>query len=202
MLHAVAIGALAGHRIVVDSDGGLVAVDYPRGWLATGQHVILLIYVAFWLSFVARQVQAWRRAGGERRQQLKWLASGAAVSMAVITVNVVGFALDPHAPRVVQAIGVVVGIFIAALPVGIGVGILRYRLYEIDRIISRTLAYAFVTGLLVGVYAGLVLLATQVLEVKSPVAVAGSTLAAAALFSPLRSRVQRAVDRGVQPGPL
>jgi ABC-type bacteriocin/lantibiotic exporter with double-glycine peptidase domain len=81
------------------------------------------------------------------------------------------------------------------MPIAIGVGILKYRLYDIDRIISRTLAYAIVTGLLVGVYAGLVLLATQVLTIKSPVAVAVSTLAAAALFSPLRRRVQRAVDR-------
>ena len=76
-----------------------------------------------------------------------------------------------------------------------GVAILRYRLYEIDRIVSRTLAYALVTGLLVGVYAGLVLLATHVLSVSSPVAVAASTLAAAALFNPLRRRVQRGVDR-------
>jgi hypothetical protein len=83
----------------------------------------------------------------------------------------------------------------AALPIGIGIGILKYRLYEIDRLISRTLAYAVVTGLLVGVYAGLVLLATRVLSVHSQVAVAGSTLAAAALFTPLRRRVQRAVDR-------
>ena len=73
---------------------------------------------------------------------------------------------------------------VAALPVSIGVAILKYRLYEIDRIISRTLAYAIVTGLLVGVYAGLVLLATQVLLVHTPVAVAASTLVAAALFNP------------------
>ena len=75
------------------------------------------------------------------------------------------------------------------------VGILKYRLYDIDRIISRTLAYAIVTGVLVGVYAGLVLLATQVLRVHGTVAVAASTLAAAALFAPVRRRVQRAVDR-------
>jgi hypothetical protein len=87
------------------------------------------------------------------------------------------------------------GIAVAALPVSIGVGILKYRLYEIDRIISRTLAYALVTGLLIGVYAGLVLLATDVLALASPVAVAASTLVAAALFSPLRRRVQRVVDR-------
>jgi hypothetical protein len=84
---------------------------------------------------------------------------------------------------------------IIALPLSIGVAILKYRLYDIDRIISRTLAYALVTGLLVGVYTGLVLLAMQVLRFSSPVAVAASTLAAAALFTPLRRRVQRAVDR-------
>ena len=83
----------------------------------------------------------------------------------------------------------------AALPVSIGIGILKYRLYDIDRIISRTLAYAIVTGLLLGLYAGLVLLATRILSFHTPVAVAASTLAAAALFNPLRRRVQRAVDR-------
>jgi hypothetical protein len=83
----------------------------------------------------------------------------------------------------------------AALPLGIGIGILKYRLYEIDRIISRTLAYAIVTGVLIGVYAGLVLLATRVLAFQAPVAVAVSTLAAVALFTPVRRRVQRIVDR-------
>jgi hypothetical protein len=75
-------------------------------------------------------------------------------------------------------------------------GILRYRLYDIDRIISRTLAYALVTGVLAGVYAGLVL-ATKVLSVHTPVAAA--TLAAAALFNPLRRRVQNIVDRRFNP---
>jgi len=80
------------------------------------------------------------------------------------------------------------------VPVAMTIAILRHRLYDIDRIISRTLAYAIVTGLLVGLYAGLVLLATQVLGFHSSAAVAVSTLAAAALFSPLRRRVQRMVD--------
>ena len=83
----------------------------------------------------------------------------------------------------------------AALPLGIGIGILKYRLYEIDRLISRTLAYAIVTGLLVGVYAGLVLLSTHVFTVHGTVAVAASTLAAAALFTPARRRIQRIVNR-------
>jgi len=74
------------------------------------------------------------------------------------------------------------------------VAVLKYRLYDLGRIVSRTVSYAIVTGLLVGVYAGLVLLATGVIGLTSPVAVAGATLAAAALFGPLRSRVQRRVD--------
>jgi len=77
----------------------------------------------------------------------------------------------------------------------IAIAILRYRLYDIDRVISRTLAYAIVTGVLAGVYAGLVLLATQGFRVHTPVAVAAATLAAAALFAPVRRRVQRRVDR-------
>ena len=77
----------------------------------------------------------------------------------------------------------------------VGVAVLRYRLFDIDRVISRTLAYAIVTGVLVGVYAGIVLLATQVFKFHSTVAVAVATLAAAALFNPLRRRVQTMVDR-------
>jgi hypothetical protein len=81
------------------------------------------------------------------------------------------------------------------IPLACAVAVLKYRLYEIDRLISRTVAYAIVTGLLVGVYAGLVLLTTQVFRFHTPVAVAASTLATAALFNPVRRRVQQMVDR-------
>jgi hypothetical protein len=97
--------------------------------------------------------------------------------------------------QVLRVIGNIGLVAVLALPLSMGVAILKYRLYDIDRILSRTVAYAIITGLLVGVYAGLVLLATQVLRFSSPVAVAASTLAAVALFTPVRRRVQRAVDR-------
>jgi hypothetical protein len=84
---------------------------------------------------------------------------------------------------------------VVALPVGIAIAILKYRLYDIDRITSQTLAYTIITVVLAALYAGLVLLATEVLDLTSQVAVAAATLAAAALFSPLRRRVERAVDR-------
>ena len=102
----------------------------------------------------------------------------------------------PDLPTEVQLVlNVLLALGAAALPASIGVAILKYRLYDIDRIISRTLAYTIVTGLLIGLYAGLVLLATRVLPLSSSVAVAGATLAVAALFNPVRRRVQLRVDR-------
>jgi hypothetical protein len=183
---APAVAAVAGHDIRLNTNGNLTNTGQLGGWLAhPPAWLIVLVFVSIvviGLSFVVHQVLSWRRAAGERRQQLKWLASGAAI--AVFSILLAALLGSP-----VLLVG------LAALPVGIGVGILKYRLYDIDRIISRTLAYAIVTGLLVGVYAGLVLLTTQVFQVHTPVAVAAATLAAAALFNPLRRRVQRAVDR-------
>ena len=190
-LDVATVGAMVRRPIRIDVNGGLAAMDHPGGWYGAIQGPFLLVVVAFWLCFVGRQVASWRRSSGERRQQLKWLMSGAVVAL------VSGFLAlgTSSASGIWQAVGGIGWFGFAALPIGIGVGILQYRLYEIDRLISRTLAYAIVTGLLVGVYAGLVLLATRVLTFSSPVAVAASTLAAAALFTPLRRRVQRAVDR-------
>ena len=151
-----------------------------------------LSFIVFCAACVGYQIVGYRRAAGARRQQLKWLLSGGAFSIAgllfAITIN------NSHNP-VLHAVGAVGFGAVTALPIGIGVGILRYRLYEIDRLISRTLSYALLTGLLVGVFVGLVLLTTRVLPFSSPVGVAASTLAAAALFSPLRGRLQRLVDR-------
>jgi hypothetical protein len=187
-------GALAAHPIRVDASGGLSAVNSAAGWFKAVQVPASLMLVVLSLCFIGRQVLSWRRSSSDRRQQLKWLASGAACTLVCAGLSV---SLGSSGITFLNVVGGFAWFGWAALPVSIGVAILRYRLYDIDRIISRTLAYAIVTGLLVGVYAGLVLLATAALPValSTPVAVACATLVAAALFSPLRRRVQRVVDR-------
>jgi hypothetical protein len=141
----------------------------------------LLVLLAGGASMIVR----FRRSGQEERLQLKWFMYASAIAVVVIFV-----ASELSNNPLLEW-----EIVFPLIPVAVGIAILKYRLYDIDRLISRTLGYAIVTGLLIGLYAGLVLLATQVLSIKSPVAVAASTLAAAALFSPLRRRVQHVVDR-------
>jgi hypothetical protein len=145
------------------------------------------VVLAAW-SLFARS----RRGTAVERQQIKWLAySGCLVALALLPA--VALSLTPGtAARVAEGVAMAA---VLTMPAAVAVAVLKYRLYDIDRVISRTLAYAAVTGLLVGVYAALVLLATEVFRFRAPVAVAASTLAVAALFSPLRRRVQRAVDR-------
>ncbi len=191
---AAIVGALAAQPIRVDSDAGLTAIDHPAGWFGVVQGPLSVGGVALTLAFIARQALSWRRSSGDRRQQLKWLASGAAVTI-ICLVLANSVSTSGGSKTLLSVLSGLLWFGVAALPVSIGVAILRYRLYEIDRLISRTLSYAIVTGLLVGVYAGLVLLSTQVFKVHGSVAVAASTLVAAALFNPVRRRVQHTVDR-------
>ena len=178
---AAPVAEVAGHDIRIDSSGNLISSPgLLAGLPAWVGAVVVLGLVGTALPTVGRHVLGWRQAAGERRQQLKWLAFGAAVSAAWL-LGMLFFTLP------------VVGL--AALPVCMGIAILKYRLYDIDRIISRTLSYAIVTSLVAALYAGLVLLATDVFRHHSTVAVAAATLAAVALFNPLRRRVQLRVDR-------
>ena len=160
----------------------LAAAGTAAGWLLLG----------CWLAFAGRQAVNFGRSSGLRRQQLRLVLAGAACCLTATAVTI--FAPD-HSYGTAQVVQSAADLGAAALPIGIAVGIARYRLYDIGRIISRTLTYAILTGLLAGIYAALVLLATQVLPVSSPVAVAGATLVVAGLFSPLRRWLQRVVDR-------
>jgi N-terminal 7TM region of histidine kinase len=187
----ITVGAVMSHHPQVDSAGQLYLVsgDDPAAgwWNAAYTGIFLLVAVCLVASLVA-QMASWRRSSGERRQQLKWLMTGSATLVAGAATST-AFGTAPIGTACFLA-GLV------AFSLCVGVAVLRYRLFDIDRVISRTLAYAIVTGLLVGVYAGIVLLATEVLRFRhSTVAVAAATLAAAALFNPVRRRVQKMVDR-------
>ncbi len=145
------------------------------------------VVLAVW-SLAARG----RRGTATERQQIKWLAwSGCLVAVALVPA--VALSLTPGTAARLASGALFAAVL--AMPAAVGFAVLRYRLYDIDRVISRTLAYAILTGLLAGVYAGLVLLATGVFGLRTPVAVAAATLAVAALFSPVRRRVQQRVDR-------
>jgi hypothetical protein len=192
--YVITVDAILRHDIRVDSGGNLLALDNgpsSPGWWNVLQSVLLVAVAVSALVSLAGQVVSYRRSSGERRQQLKWLLGGFAVGL----VGVILAATLSNTTGFWSVVGHVALVTVFAVPVSMGVAILKYRLYDIDRVLSRTLAYAIVTGLLIGVYAGLVLLAQQVLQLSSPVAVAASTLAAAALFNPVRRRVQHAVDR-------
>ena len=154
------------------------------------------------LAAVLSLVFRYRRAQAAERAQLRWLVyAGALIVVAFLAETLAEKVVGPGATanNLQNAMGSGAA---ALIPVAIGIAVLRYRLYDIDRIISRTVAYAIVTGLLAGVYAGLVLLATHVLKVHGPVAVAAATLAAAALFTPVRRRVQQPGGPAVQPRPV
>jgi hypothetical protein len=186
----IAVVAL-GRRVPVWVGGGVIGANHPSGvaaWTLVTKPVLVPLLFVIAATAVARQALSSRRSTGVRRQQLKWLGVGGALSVVSLLLTLVA-ASAPTAVWVFIILGW------AAVPLSIGVGILRYRLYEIDRLISRTLSYAILTALLVGTFIGLVALTTNTLALSGRVGVAASTLAAAALFNPLRVRIQRLVDR-------
>jgi hypothetical protein len=183
--------ALAAVQPTIELDDGHV-VENPIGvaGIADPEDGILdlllgLLVVAAVVSLVVR----FRRSRGDERLQLKWFTYAGALLPLIL----LGDLLPDAASSVLFAVG------ISLLPVAAGVAILRYRLYEIDRLINRTLVYGLLTALLAGVYAGLVVVLGRLfgeLGGRPPSwAVAGATLAVATLFQPARRRIQQAVDR-------
>jgi hypothetical protein len=135
-------------------------------------------------------VLRFRSSRGVERQQLRWVAAGAAGAVAGLVLSAPGvFGLLPIATSDL--------VYAAVLcpPVAIAVAVLRYRLWDLDRLISRTVTYALVTALLVVPYLLILPAATRLAEGSGSLAVAAATLAVAALFQPLRRRVQDRVDR-------
>jgi hypothetical protein len=156
--------------------------DVEEGLFNSLGPVLLLTLVLSAASLVAR----YRRAATQERQQLKWVAL-AGTALVVIA------PLDDW----VTLPGFVFPLLVMGIPVSIAMAVLRYRLYDVDRIISRSVAYALLTSLLVGGYFLSVLILQSVLPLpeRSPLIVAASTLLVVAAFGPLRARIQRIVDR-------
>jgi len=158
----------------------------------------VLVLVATLVSFGAAVVAVagrFRHGGATQRQQVKWLAADVGIAAVVLPL---GLLLTNVAPDIANALSSIAIFAMFALPIVIAIAILRYRLYEIDRIVSRTIGWALVTGLLAIVFIALVVVLQAILEPltkENTIAVAGSTLIALALFGPLRRRVQHTVDR-------
>jgi hypothetical protein len=170
--------------------GNPLALPVPIGLLLAVAAVDAVIILATLVAAAGSLVVRFRRARGTERQQLRWLAFAAALAAVALLVAV--------AAGVMAKDGVVLaalGTCVALLPLATGAAILRYRLYDLDRIISRTLAYGLLTVLLGGGYAGLVLGLGQFLGRESSLVVAAATLAVAAAFQPARRGIQAVVDR-------
>jgi hypothetical protein len=177
-------------------DPQLLLADSPFSDRALGGVLLVATRVALVVTALAVAVAAgslvvrFRRAQGVERQQLRWVALAATLMLLAFPVVLASVALGiPVLAQWAPAVWLVV------LPVAVGAAILRYRLYDLDRIISRTLAYGLLTLLLGGGYALVVLGLGRLLGRESPLVVAAATLAVAAVFQPARRRIQAVVDR-------
>jgi hypothetical protein len=173
-----------------------LAVGGPFDFRGQGGVLLLVNQLALAFTTLAVVVTAgslvvrFRRARGAERQQLRWLASAATLVVLAAVAVLAGLAVEGTA-----VVTWAISACFAVLPLALGAAILRYRLYDLDRIISRTLAYGLLTLLLGGGYAMVVLSLGQRLGQDSSLVVAAATLAVAALFQPARRRIQQAVDR-------
>jgi hypothetical protein len=154
------------------------------GW--AGAIVINAAVLVGGVSLVGR----FRRATGVERQQLRWVALAAGLSILAVTIAMLAWALGAH-----ELIGLASAGYVIVVPVAVGAAVLRYRLYDLDRIINRAVVYGLLTVLLGSCYGAVVLAAGQLLGRDSSLVVAGATLAVAALFQPARRQVQDVVDR-------
>jgi hypothetical protein len=198
---AMAVAVTAGAAAQAIKPGrieNLAFVDNPLGahaaWVAPAAGVGMLAF-SLSLAISAASLFARRRTvDSVVRAQLRWLAYSASVVAALLLVSgSVTLAAGSHG-GISKSLQVALVVSVLGLPVSICIAVTRYRLFDIDRLVSRTVSYAAVTAVLVGVYVGVVVLATRVLPFSSSFGVAASTLIAAALFSPLRRSVQGAVD--------
>lgn len=206
---SMALGVLA----IVLTPGRLDQTGYPNtvnplgiealGGVLDALRIVILVVPMMMVASAVSLVVRYRRSGGLERQQLKWLATAAAaVAVTYLIVEPVSVLVDPNrsdAPEWLLIAQEIALISFALIPAAIGAAILRYRLYEIDVIIRRTLVYSVLVVTLAIVYLGGITatgwLLRDVAGQSSALAVTVSTLAVAIAFQPLRRRIQHVVDR-------
>lgn len=191
-ISVVATGLLPGPLTLAPSLANPLRTSVPTGLLEAAVDVSSLLLPLGALVACSSVVVRFRRARAVERQQIKWLAYAAMLFMATLVATFFGDPIEN------AFFGTLVAIGWSTIPVAIGLAVLRYRLYDVDRIINRTLVYAVVTATLGGAYAVLVVVLQRVLSPAtgdSDLAIALSTLAVAGAFGPLRARVQLVTDR-------
>jgi hypothetical protein len=175
-------------------------------WLADAEIVLLLLFVACILASAVSLILRYRHSGGEVREQIKWIALAGSfvglllsIVLGVLIVAEVMKVIGGSTPLWLEGLLFVMVLSFTGVPVAIGFAVLRYRLYEIDIIINRALVYVSLTATLVALYLGGVVLLQRLFVLltgqRSTLAVVASTLLIAALFNPLRKRIQAFVDR-------
>jgi hypothetical protein len=194
------LSALEPGRLLYVRAPNPTGIEQAGGIIELSLNIVIVIFLGIVLVIAASVIGRFRRARGEEREQLKWLAFSAFFLVTLGVLGVLNTMVVGN--RVIEfAVGILATFGVAAIPVSIGTAILRYRLYDIDLIINRTLVYGSLTLMLALVYFGGVT-ATQTLfryltgqEQQPQLAVVVSTLAIAALFTPLRRRIQSFIDR-------
>ena len=177
-------GAVSG-TVPVEHPVGLIDPDSTFGGVFEFMFLgVILGLIGAVVAGVAAIMVRFRRSHGLERQQTKWVMLGGLLFLPTFVWDAPGV-WDP----VVETLGA------AAMPAGVALAVLRYRLYEIDRIVSRTVSYALVVAVLAGVYVGGVFVMQELLPLQGDLPVAATTLGVAALFNPVRRRIQRWIDR-------
>ena len=172
-----------------------LGVDAAAGLLDTLGGLRSVFSVAFVVAAVSLLAR-FRAADAIERQQIKWLAAAVALSaVMVLTLIVLEASIETYRGLAEVVTSAVALLALAPIPAGVGIAMLRHRLYDVDVVIRRTLIYAALTATLAAGYLGCVLLAQVIIGAESSFAIALSTLAMAALFRPARARIQELVDR-------
>jgi len=166
-------------------------------WMLGGVSLVLLLVAS--VASVASVVVRFRRSRGTERNQLKWIAYAAAVMMLVVLAQLTVESVVPMNDALVNALNLALSTTITGVPIAAGIAILKHGLYDIDVLINRTLVYGALTAMLAGVYLGGVVLSQSLFRTFAGgdphLAVVASTLAIAALFTPLRRVIQSFIDR-------